>query len=315
MAANNIPTNIPDLFHLGKECLAGATAHGATIPLLINTSGTIGSARNNAVQLHADYRASLSQLPGLNAALRTARANGRAFASKARNWLENSLGSKWSTAWTEVGFDNNSLMIPKDDSKLEALLERMRIYFGNHAAQENPDPKVNVTSARAGTIGSALSAAVEAVNAKEEDRDTRKSGRDTALTGLRQILSGLVSELGQRLGDNDARWRRFGLNKPGAPTVPAVPSDVTVNTNTPGELLIKCKASANATHYRFFTQRDGLDAEPVFAGNSDEPMFDITGLTPGLSLQVFVTAVNSGAESRFSKPVTAVVGGEQEAAA
>jgi hypothetical protein len=128
-------------------------------------------------------------------------------------------------------------------------------------------------------------------------------------------LSGLISELGQVLGDNDPRWRRFGLNKPGAPNVPVVPKNVAINANTPGEFFITCAASKYATHYRFFTQRLGFDLEPVFAGRTDAPMFHLTDLTPGQSYEILVTAANAGAESRFSKSVSATAKGEEEAAA
>ncbi len=314
MASNSIPQNISDLFHLGSECQAGATTLGPSIPLLINTGGVIGSDRANALQLQSSYRTSLSGLPALRTAAALARTNGRAFATKARNWLENSLGPKWTLAWSAVGFDNHSIKIPRTDAGLQALLERMELYFGDNPSQENPDPKVNVTSARAGTFATALKNSTTALNAKEQDAGTKKTGRDTAVKTLQARLRGLVAELRQRIGTEDARWRQFGLNVPSAPTVPAVPRNLAVNTNTPGEFFITCSPSANATHYRFFTEREE-DLEPVFAGSSAAPMFHLAGLTPGQAYDVFVTAASASAESRLSKPVAAVVGGAQQAAA
>ena len=90
---------------------------------------------------------------------------------------------------------------------------------------------------------------------------------------------------------------------------------VQVNANTPGELYISCGSTRNATHYRFFTQRVGLDVEPVFVGGADDPMFHLTALTPGQAYEVFVSATNSGAESVLSDPVSAVVRGAVAAAA
>ena len=88
-----------------------------------------------------------------------------------------------------------------------------------------------------------------------------------------------------------------------------------MNTNTPNELFIMCAPSPHATHYRFFTQRPGLDAEPIHVGNADEPMFHLTALATGATYDVYVSAANSGAESRLSKVVQTVVAGEEEAAA
>ena len=82
-------------------------------------------------------------------------------------------------------------------------------------------------------------------------------------------------------GRGDGRWRRFGLNLPSAPTVPAVSKNVAANTNAPEELLITCELARNATHYRLFTLRTGVDAEPMHVGNSDTPMFHLADLPGG----------------------------------
>lgn len=315
MAINRIPSGLADLLHLASACKSGAASIGPAIPLVLNTSGAIGSDRASLVQLQFAYRNSMSNLPALRQALKNARADGRSFATKARDWLEYSLGTSYSLAWSAVGFDNNSLEIPKDAAGLETLLERMYLYFQSNAAQENPDPKVNVTAARAQTFCLALGSAVGNLNSKKQECGTKKSSRNAAKTTLRKRLRGLVNELAQALADNDPRWREFGLNLPAAPNVPAVPQNVQVNTQTVGEFFITCAPSQYASHYRLFTQRPNLDEEPVLAGSSDEPMFHLTGLTPGTEYEVLVTAVNEGAESLFSDPVTAVVRGEEEAAA
>jgi hypothetical protein len=129
MASNKIPGSLKNLFHLASTCKSGATTLGAGIPLVLNTAGVIGSARGNAVQLQFVYRTSISQLPDIRLGVKNARRDGRAFATKARNWLENTLGSTHTLAWSAVGFDNGSLEIPKDDAGLESLLERMYFYL------------------------------------------------------------------------------------------------------------------------------------------------------------------------------------------
>lgn len=315
MASNAIPTGINDLLRLSNEAFTGAAALGGTIPLLINTSGEIGSNRGNLFQLENTYQVTLSQLKTAHTSLFTARANGKAFASTARTWLEHTYGPTFNQDWRQVGFIHNNLRIPTDDTDLSALLEKMALHLGNNPGLENPTPKVNVTAARATTFATALSAALSNLNGKEQDSVTNKTARDTAKKALRLRLSGLVGELGQRLPDDDGRWRRFGLNLPSAPRVPKVPQDVVVNTNTPNEFFIMCAPAPYATHYRFFTQRPGVDEEPVHVGNADEPMFHLTALTAGATFDVYVSAANAGAESRLSKVVQAVVAGAAAAAA
>ena len=313
MAATSIPNAFSDLMQLSRECLDGATALGSSIPLLINTAGSIGSERANALITEGLYQSSLAAMTNLRGALDLARTNGRAFAFAARDWLTNFLGRNWSQAWREAGFDGNSLAIPLDEAGLATLLERLQMYFSNHAAQENVP--LQITASRAGTLYTALSTARANVNAKVQECGSRKTSRNAAVDVLRRRLRGLCNELLQRIGRDDARWRQFGLNIPSAPTVPAVPADVVVNNSTPGELWVSCAPSAYATHYRFFTQRTVLDPEPVFAGRADAPVFQIAGLVVGGQYKVYVSAANEGAESRLSEPVTAIVAGEQQQAA
>jgi hypothetical protein len=60
-----------------------------------------------------------------------------------------------------------------------------------------------------------------------------------------------------------------------------------------------CDASANATRYRFYTQRPILDPEPILAGSATEP------LVAGQGYQIYISAINGGAESELSEPVNA----------
>ncbi len=315
MAQNPIPTAINDLFRLSKKCATGAGTLGAGIPLMINTSSLIRSDRGDLLLFEGLYQQTLSLLPALYAGVRSARADAIDFARKSRGWLENTYGHRWNQSWRQVGFIHDSLEIPtEDDAELSALLERMQYFFMKNATQENPDPKVNVTAVRAGQFSEALATAGTNLDAKKRECAEHKKSRDGAKQALRKRLGGLVAELKQRIAGNDPRWMEFGLNLPSAPNSSAVPSDVAVNVNTPGEFFITCAAAKYATHFRFFTQRLGLDLEPVHVGNSNEPMFHLSGLTPGQPYEVLVTAANSGAESRLSKAVAAVVSAQKEAA-
>jgi hypothetical protein len=62
-----------------------------------------------------------------------------------------------------------------------------------------------------------------------------------------------------------------------------------------------------ATGYRFYYQRPILDPEPVFEGGATDPLFVITGLAPGQTYAIYVSATNAGGESDLSEPATAVV--------
>ena len=88
-------------------------------------------------------------------------------------------------------------------------------------------------------------------------------------------------------------------------TVPAVPGDVVVMALPGARLQIACDPSPGATSYRFYTQRLIVDPEPVLAGGARGPLFVTAPLVPGAEYLIYVGAVNEGAESSLSEPVSA----------
>jgi hypothetical protein len=313
MAMNRLPDALNELLFLAAQAHAGAAALGAEIPLLINTAPLIAADRTNVLGAEAQFGAQRAALPALFASLKDARAEARDFCLVARDWLKNFLGRRHNQAWRAAGWNNNSIAVPERDAAVDSILESLQRYLTEHAEQECA--ALNVTAARAGALYGALSGAIQALNAAQPEILEGRRTRDAAVEQLRARLRGLRGELQQRLSADDARWRQFGFNIPAANAVPAVPQDVSVNTQTPGTLWVQCAKSAHATHYRFFTQRAGVDAVPAFAGRSTEPLIELRGLPPGVALEIFVTAVNDGAESAFSKAVPVVVGGPLRAAA
>ncbi len=178
-------------------------------------------------------------------------------------------------------------------------------YLAAHVAQENA--ALDVTAVRAADVYEALSESRAEINAQLNQCGGLKGTRDAAVEVLGRRLRGLCNELLQRIGRSDPRWRQFGLNIPATQSMPAVPVDVVVNTELPGQLIITCAPSRYATYYRFFTQRLIVDPEPVFAGRAESPLFIVTGLAAGSQYEVFVVASNESADSRFSEPVAGVV--------
>ena len=71
-----------------------------------------------------------------------------------------------------------------------------------------------------------------------------------------------------------------------------------------GRLQVECDPSSNADYYRFFFQRPIVDPEPIVAGTANDPLFNIAGLIPSQPYLIYVSAVNSGAESELSDGVS-----------
>ena len=166
---------------------------------------------------------------------------------------------------------------------------------------------MKATAARAEEVVTALKSAKAAQDAQDSLLVTKHQEQETALEALRDRLRGLTGELKQLVGEEDARWRRFGLNIPAEPETPAQPGEVTVNNATAGQLLVSCAPVAFAVRYRWFVAKVGTTAEPQAVGTSNEPLFVIENLEFA-RYNVFASAVNlAGNEGPHSKPVVGEV--------
>lgn len=302
MAQNPIPNSYASLMVQGGDAYAGASSVGAGIPLLINTAALIGTDLSAAQVAQLDYKTVRGGLSGLSATLRTERELAYDFCFTARDLLRVYCGRDWCEAWLVTGFEDGQA-VPRSYADLRELLVALNNYFTLNPTHENA--AVGITAALASTRRVALQSAHEAINSRWAQIESKVQLRDAKVTALRRRLSGLCKELSQRLEDLDPRWLEFGFNMPGAATTPEVPVDVVVTPLPGAQLQVACEASPNATHYRFFYQRPIVDPAPIAAGSSEDPLFVIEGLTAGQMYQVYVSAVNDGAESELSTPVNA----------
>lgn len=301
MASNPIPNSYPTLIVHATKAFDGATSIGAGIPLLINTAAAISTDRVALITAQTEYKAARSALPALALSRRTALKGAYNFCFTARDVIKFFCGREFNEAWLAAGW-TNSLAVPTSYDGLYTLLLTLVGYLTANVAQQNA--ALGVIPANAQTILNALAATNTAVINAEALAMTKRQVRDAKYVAMRKRLSGLCKELGQRLGPLDPRWRQLGFNLPGAATVPEVPEDVVVTPLSQARLQIECEASPNATHYRFYQQRPILDPEPIYAGHATEPLFITGSLIAGQQYLVYVSAVNDGAESNLSVPVS-----------
>ncbi len=304
MAKNPIPTAYAGLILVTQRCFNGAATHGVTIPLLINTSTAINDDRAALLVAQGVYQAGCGGSPALRTALDAADTEGYTFCGQARNVLEFYLGTSHSAAWRPTGFIT-SLALPRDEAGLVTLLTALEFYFTANPAQENAE--LQITAAHAKTLLGNLTVARKNVDAHVASCTLDRQTRDSKVKEMEKRIRGLIKELAQRLTPLDARWRDFGLNMPGAASVPAAPENVVAAPTLPGQLQVTCDASPAATSYRFYYQRPILDPEPIHAGNAADPLFILGGLTPGQAYLVYTSATNAGGESALSRPANATV--------
>ena len=302
MAANPIPESYPSFIVQFSEAFNGAEGVGPSVPVVINTGALIGEERQALLIAQGEYRVARSAIVPLSSARKAAVKAAYDFCFTARDVLMFYLGREFNEAWVAAGFQG-SLEIPQSYDDLYDLALALETYFSVNAAQENE--KLNVTADRAAEVAAAMNSANTTVINAEAFAGTKKDVRNEKLAEARKRLSDLCKELSMRLGPLDQRWRQFGFNLPGAATVPAVPVNVVVTDLSGTRLQIACDASANATRYRFYTQRPILDPEPILAGSATEPLFVTEPLVAGQLYQIYVSAINEGAESELSEPANA----------
>jgi hypothetical protein len=120
------------------------------------------------------------------------------------------------------------------------LLRNLELFFTAHADQ--PVASQNLTAAQAATLHNNLAAARNAVNGSLADTGEKKEARDKAEEMLVKAMRGLIKELSHLLGDDDPRWRRFGLKRPADPELAEVVSGVVVEG--PGQAICSCDGAA-----------------------------------------------------------------------
>ncbi|MSU63785.1 MAG: fibronectin type III domain-containing protein [Pedosphaera sp.] len=224
------------------------------------------------------------------------------WCKRTRDYLKQYLGEQCNQSWTQAGF-HNSIAVDNSYSFLSALLSALAALFDEQSAWQ--DAAHGITGEQAQALLTSLSNAATAVTQGRLASGLAREPRDEALTAMRERLRGLCNELRQQIGAYDQRWLAFGLNIPGASSTPAVPQNVTAISYGFGQILATCDASPRATHYRFFTQANLEEPEPVFGGSSPTPTLVLSGLEPGQLYQVYVSAANEAGESDLSEPASA----------
>jgi hypothetical protein len=304
---NPVPYGLPELFALAEDMADGLHTYEATVGVKQNTE-TLFRASLEAAQLAESLYATAKGAKTIASTdLRIADSNARAFLKAARSVLAKRYGEAWTLAWEPTGFPNQSTAVPGTQDERFALCDALNRYFTANPTHEVPDPNMNVTAAEATARHAALSDARQDVNSANTIAGTKRNDRDTAVTALKVRVRGLITELEQLLEDNDPRWDAFGLNAPGASSLPDVPEALVVTPGVAGTLLADWADARRAARYHVFKQVAGVDADFVFLLTVTDSDATLTGFTTGQTVKVRVTAVNDSGESLPSTEAQAVV--------
>ncbi|MBA4149467.1 MAG: fibronectin type III domain-containing protein [Verrucomicrobia bacterium] len=159
----------------------------------------------------------------------------------------------------------------------------------------------------ASAVREAMMEARHALNRQKTAWQLAMTARNGAVTEMRRLLRALLKELSVRLSPLDERWVSFGFNKPGAKVRPDAPTNVTVVRISETAESVQWEKAPGADYYRVHARVVGVDAEATVVGTPVDPDFMFESLALA-ETEVWITAMNSGGESRRSEVILVEIG-------
>jgi len=319
MATQEIPKTYEPIVQLLAAAADGARDHGPAVGLKQNTELEIrpelelligraaGPGDTPPAQhgLKRKWNAAKTFKVDAGTALRQAREGGRELATACVNALKARLGTRWSNAWQSAGFTAGTLGIPENPV---AVLQQLREYFEANPGHEVPNLS-DTTSATADACEAAARAILDAATAVNQSTlaaTTAKEELEVGLVRARKRLMGLREELAQLLGRDDKRWYAFGFDRPSDPQTPEVPANLVA---TPGQagtgsVFLQWDDARRAENYRVVV-RDAAGNELAERLVAESELL-LTGLAPGQTVRVFVSARNGRGGESVPAPAVSV---------
>lgn len=300
MANNNLPSSISELLDLATHNIAGIQSKGSAIGLLQYTAANFSpvvtvltvkqSAFNDARSAYfLAYAPVLAWIP-----------EARAFGMLARKLLGVSLGEDWSPAWVAWGWVDQTTVVPTDLAGLKALLGAIKGRLLADPSYEVSSPKIDFTALRVDALFGTLSPAESGLTGADVALGDAREDRGEAEKSMRKAMRGLIKILGELLDPNSPDWDAFGLNRPGASTVPAIPTQPTLSAAGAGKVSAQVVAVPLATYYRWKYRVLPLDTAWRFWGRTADPMALLEGLPAVGTLEVTCEAANPAGPSKPS---------------
>src|ERR1051325_2378349 len=298
---NALPRSLSDLHTLGDKAADALHAHETEIGIMHNPETVLRTELAGSRSANSNFQTAKAARLAAFAAQDEADNNAIVFITSARDVLKTRLGGRYSQAWDEAGFPNQSIAVPGRLSQRTELLKSLETYFTNHPTHEVAS--LNVTAARAGTLHTALAGAVSAATAARGEQRAKREERDAAAETLRNRLRGLVGELDHLIGEDDPRWVDFGFKVPVDDSLPDAPAGIVVVGGAPGHLVAGWPDAARAERYRVYKQVVGVDNDFVLAKTVEDSDADLNTFASGARVRVQVTSLNARGESQPSEAV------------
>ena len=292
------------LFASAQKWAAGLTKNTVSLQLTHYLSAPLLSLLGNARQLELGFQTSRSVTLAASNAMMTSRATSVLYIEKARSYLRTFLGEDWSTAWTQAGFTNHSLQIPKTNTAgVLAIVRGLQSYFTANAAQQNT--QAGVTAAAATALIASLENSVTAWNNAKTDQRTKRDGRESSQNDLSGVLRDSRKEVDSVLEKMDSRWMDFIDAVPGELRAPEAVSAIVAEPGAPGHVRLSMLPSLRATAYAVEVSTGEGQPFAHFV-TAHDTVADLE-LTPGANVRIRVRASNPAGQSAPSPVVEVTV--------
>ncbi len=283
--------------------IGGITELNATFDLPYSPLADINTELTNMIMACGDHEQAKQIKATRRNALVDAINNAQKVIRATRDVLKAIFGNEYNDLWTAVGFQDSLAMVTAPED-LKRILKLMIAYFTN-----NPEKEVAnyATAARAQAALDQLLAAQIALTSQEANIEQLMNVRDEKFEIVRKRISSVYQELRLKLGPLDPRWLKFGFNMPGADETPEMPTGLLATLIGPTAVALKWEAAERAAYYRVYKKVTGVDENYVAVGSPADLDFTIEGLPAGATVEIQITAVNTGGESSRTEAVTVIM--------
>lgn len=296
---NRLPRSKAGMLILADSVANGASVHGEDLQLKSGTATAVKDAAALAQQAQENAEKSRDVLRALHAALESPMVETKDFARLLRELMRKILGAHYSEAWLLLGF-RFSKAIPRSLAELESMIWQMWKFLAAHP--EHEVAVKNITAAAAEALYLKLSSARKEMELQEAVAAGCQRDADEKFGLLRKRIRAVCDELKSLLSPLDTRWIAFGFNKPGAQATPEPPGNVVAMPVQENRIAVKWEAAPRANYYRVWKRVAGVDEEWIPVGHPADIDFLLEGLPVSAAVEIAVTAVNHGGESRLSAP-------------
>ena len=300
---NKISKSVTGIIYQGQRALPGVLENLAPLGYSEEQGDAFDARITDAIAARDAHAAAKVALGSSRSSHASVMKTARTLAMTARDALKPYLGREHSAGWVAAGFVNN-LEVPRDPAKLLSIVQGLKNYLTAHTDQEVT--ATNITAVRFGTVATDMMARVAAVDTAKASVITAADARDAKAKLVRTELSLLLAKLQRTFDPFDAMWEKVGFNRPGFVSVPAIPLNLLAVLVGPAAVALKWNRAERATRYRIWKEVVGVDAEMVEVTMREDFDFVLEGLPSGKTIQLAVSAVNSGGESQLSETVSVV---------